>query len=238
MRWCEWPGHLIGHDTLERYGCRMMDGFGVTLQLVAISVVLGFILGLGLALLRLRGPAPLRIVAQGYMAFFRGTPLLCQLFLIYYGSGQFRLFWESWGLWWFFREAYWCCLLAFVLNTTAYQAEAWRGGIQSISKGQIEGGRALGLSRGAILWNIILPQALSVALRPLGNELIVMIKASAVASLVTLYDLMGATRLAFARSFDLTIYLYAALIYLAMVETIRRVWNRIEARLTRHLARA
>jgi polar amino acid transport system permease protein len=238
MRWCEWPGHLIGHDTLERYGCRMIEGFGLTIQLVAISVTLGFILGLGLALLRLRGPAPLRRLSKGYMTFFRGTPLLCQLFLIYYGSGQFRLFWEAWGLWWFFREAYWCCLLAFTLNTTAYLAEAWRGGIVSVSKGQIEGGKALGLSGFAILVTIILPQALLVALRPIGNELIVMIKASAVASLVTLHDLMGATRLAFARSFDLTIYIYAALIYLVLVETIRRVWNRIEGRLTRHLARA
>ena len=83
---------------------------------------------------------------------------------------------------------------------------------------------------------VILPQAMILALRPLGNELIVMIKASAIASLVTLFDLMGATRLAFARSFDLSIYLYAALIYLALTEIIRRVWDRIEIRLTRHMA--
>ena len=83
---------------------------------------------------------------------------------------------------------------------------------------------------------MILPQAMILALRPLGNELIVMIKASAIASLVTLFDLMGATRLAFARSFDLSIYLYAALIYLMLTEIIRRVWDRIEVRLTRHMA--
>ncbi len=78
--------------------------------------------------------------------------------------------------------------------------------------------------------------AMILALRPLGNELIVMIKASAIASLVTLFDLMGATRLAFARSFDLSIYLYAALIYLVLVEIIRRIWDRAELRLSRHLA--
>jgi len=83
---------------------------------------------------------------------------------------------------------------------------------------------------------VVLPQAMILALRPLGNELIVMIKASAIASLVTLFDLMGATRLAFARSFDLSIYLYAALIYLVLTEIIRRVWDRIEIRLTRHMA--
>ena len=98
------------------------------------------------------------------------------------------------------------------------------------------GALALGLHRWASLRHVIMPQAMILALRPLGNELIVMIKASAVASLVTLFDLMGATRLAFARSFDLSIYLYAALIYLVMVEIIRRVWDRLELRLTRHMA--
>ena len=88
---------------------------------------------------------------------------------------------------------------------------------------------------GPIFWKVELPQALIVALRPLGNELIVMIKASALASLVTLFDLMGATRLAFARSFDLSIYLVAALIYLMLVEIIRRLWDAMEHRLTRHL---
>ncbi|CAN1510977.1 ArtM ABC-type arginine/histidine transport system, permease component [Rhabdaerophilaceae bacterium] len=236
MTWCEYPGHFLAIEVLERYGCRMMGGLAMTLQLVAISIVLGFFLGLGLAILRLRGPAPVRWLIQGYTTFFRGTPLLCQLFLIYYGLGAFRPFWQHVGLWWFFRDPLYCCLFSFTINTAAYQAEIFRGSLQALPKGQIEAGRALGLRPWAIFLKIEMPQALIIGLRPLGNELITMIKASAIASLVTLYDLMGATRLAFARSFDLSIYVAAALIYLALVEVIRRVWDVLEMRLTRHLA--
>jgi polar amino acid transport system permease protein len=234
--WCEAPGRWLAFDVLERYGCRMADGLLLTLQLVAISVVLGFFLGLALALFRLRGPRPFRWLVAGYTTFFRGTPLLCQLFLIYYGLGSFRLFWQEVGLWWFVREPIYCCLFAFTINTAAYQAEILRGSLQSLPRGQVEAGKALGMSPLAIFLTIEMPQALVIGLRPLGNELITMIKASAIASLVTLFDLMGATRLAFARSFDLSIYLVAAVIYLALVEFIRRLWNGMEARLTRHLA--
>jgi polar amino acid transport system permease protein len=235
MSWCELPGYWLNFEVLQRYGCRMADGLVVTLQLVVISTLLGFILSIGLALLRLRGPKPLQWAIAGYTTFFRGTPLLCQLFLIYYGLGTFRLFWQDVGLWWFFRDPLYCCLLAFTINTAAYQAEILRGSLQALPKGQIEAARALGMRPFAIFLKVEMPQALIIGLRPLGNELITMIKASAIASLVTLFDLMGATRHAFARSFDLSIYLVAALIYLALVEIIRRIWNGLEARLTRHM---
>jgi polar amino acid transport system permease protein len=112
----------------------------------------------------------------------------------------------------------------------------FRGAIQSIPKGQFEGAQALGLHPVPMFITVIMPQAMIVALRPLGNELVVMIKSSAVASLVTMFDLMGVTKLAFARSFDLSIYMYAALIYLMLVEIIRRAWDAMEKRLTRHIA--
>lgn len=236
MNWCEYPGFWFGSEVLQNYGCRMASGLGTTIQLVVISVTLGFLIGLGLALIRLYGPRWAGAVVGGYTTFFRGTPLLCQLFLVYYGFGSFRLFWESLNLWWFFREPYLCAAFTFTINTAAYQAEIFRGAIQSIHKGQFEGAAALGLHRWQTLRHVVLPQAMIIALRPLGNELITMIKSSAIASLVTIFDLMGQTKLAFSRSFDLSIYLYAALLYLAMVEIIRRVWDVLEARLTRHLA--
>lgn len=235
MNWCEYPGYLLGSEVFQNYGCRMFGGLWVTFQLVVISVSLGFVLALGLAVARLYGPRWAGTAIAGYTTFFRGTPLLCQLFLVYYGLGQFRPFWQELGLWWFFREPFYCALLTFTVNTAAYQAEILRGAIQSIPRGQFEGALSLGLHRWATLRHVVLPQAMILALRPLGNELIVMIKSSAIASLVTLFDLMGATRLAFARSFDLTIYIYAAVIYLALVEVIRRVWDRLELRLTRHM---
>ena len=235
MRWCDHPGFWLGSDVLQNYGCRMATGLGITLQRVVISVSLGCVAGLGLALVRLYGPRWAGLAVGGYTTFFRGTPLLCQLFLVYYGLGQLRPFWQDVGLWWFFREPFYCALFTFTINTAAYQAEVFRGAIQSIGRGQFEGALALGLHRWATLRHVILPQAMIVALRPLGNELIVMIKSSSVASLVTLFDLMGATRLAFSRSFDLSIYLYAAILYLAMVEIIRRLWDMMEKRLTRHV---
>lgn len=235
MNWCEYPGFWFGSEVLQNYGCRMASGLGVTIQLVVISVTLGLCLGLGLALVRLYGPRWAGAMVAGYTTFFRGTPLLCQLFLVYYGLGSFRLFWQDIGLWWFFREPYLCAVFTFTINTAAYQAEIFRGSIQAIHKGQFEGAAALGLHRWHTLRHVVLPQAMMIALRPLGNELITMIKSSAVASLVTIFDLMGQTKLAFSRSFDLSIYLYAALLYLAMVEVIRRVWDVLEARLTRHL---
>jgi polar amino acid transport system permease protein len=236
MSWCEYPGYLAGSEVFQTYGCRMFAGLWVTFQLVAISVTIGFVLAVGLAVGRLYGPKWAQAAINGYTTFFRGTPLLCQLFLVYYGLGQFRLFWQDVGLWWFFREPFYCAVLTFTINTAAYQTEILRGAIQSIPRGQFEGALSLGLHRWATLRHVIMPQAMILALRPLGNELIVTIKVSAIASLVTLFDLMGATRLAFARSFDLSIYLYAALIYLALTEVIRRVWDRLELRLTRHMA--
>jgi polar amino acid transport system permease protein len=233
--WCELPGRWLGNAAITNYGCRIFRGLGITLELVGISVSLGLLLGVLLALARLSRVPPLAAAARGYMAFFRGTPLICQLFLVYYGAGQFRPFLDSLGLWGLFREAYFCAAFTFTLNTAAYQAEIFRGAILSVPKGQIEAGKALGLHGPAIFLRIVVPQAAMIALRPLGNELVIMVKSSAVASLVTLYDLMGATRVAFARSFDLSVYLFAAVLYLFIVETIRRLWDAAERRLTRHL---
>ena len=105
------------------------------------------------------------------------------------------------------------------------------------AKGQWEGAASLGLHKLQTLWKIILPQALIVALRPYGNEIILMIKGSAIVAIITVYDLMGETRLAYSRTFDFQTYIWAALIYLAMVETLRHVIEWIERRITRHLKR-
>jgi polar amino acid transport system permease protein len=227
-------GYVLNLDILERYGMRMLAGLGLTLMLVAISVTLGFLLAYPIAQARIGGPWYLNGPAYAFINFFRGTPLLAQLYLVYYGSGQFRPFLSDIGLWTFFRDAFFCAILTFTMNTAAYQAEVFRGALLSVPRGQVEAAKALGLSKFRINRHIVWPQALMVALRPLGNELILMVKASSIASLVTLYDLMGATKLAFARSFDLSVYVYAAIIYLAIVELIRRIWNVMERRLLRH----
>ena len=222
-------------ELLGQYGPRMLEGLWVTIELVTISVLLGGLLALPVALARLSHNPLLRGASFGYVYFFRGTPLLAQLFLVYYGSGQLRSFLDAIGLWWFFRAAFLCCLFAFTLNTGAYQAEILRGAIRAVPLGQTEAALSLGLHPRIAFLKVVLPQALIIALRPLGNEVVLMIKGSAVAAIVTVFDLMGATRLAFARSFDISVYFWAAVLYLAVVETLRRVWDRLERRLTKHL---
>jgi polar amino acid transport system permease protein len=204
---------------------------------VAVSVVLGGVISLPLAFARMSKNPVLSWIAYAFVYFFRGTPLLTQLFLVYYGLGSFSAELKAVGLWWFFRDAWNCALLTFTLNTAAYQAEILRGAIESVSRGQHEGAAALGLSRKVAFFKIILPQALIVALRPYGNEIILMIKGSAIVAIVTVLDLMGETRRAFSRTFDYQAYLWAALMYLLMVELLRNVWAWLERRLTRHLKR-
>lgn len=220
-----------------KYGPAMLRGLVVTIQLVATSLVLGAILSLPLAFARMQQSGILASLAYGYVYLFRGTPLIMQVFLIYYGLGSFRPELDAIGVWWFFRDAYNCALLAFTLNTAAYQAEILRGAIQSVARGQWEAAQALGLHKLPTFIRVILPQALMVALRPYGNEIILMIKGSAIVAIVTVFDLMGETRRAYSRTFDFQMYLWAAVLYLAIVELIRNVWNLIEKRLTRHLIR-
>lgn len=226
---------MIDLELLSRYGPRMLDGLVVTLTIVALSIVIGAMLSAPLTAMRLSANPIVNGIAYGYTTFFRGTPLLAQTFLVYYGAGQFRPFFQDIGLWWFFRDAFNCIVFTFALNTAAYQAEILRGAIRSVARGQWEAASALGVSRAVTTWKVILPQALIVALRPYGNEIILMIKGSAIASVVTIFDVMGVTRLAYARSFNFEVYIWAAVLYLAIVETLRRVWDVLERRLTRHL---
>jgi polar amino acid transport system permease protein len=227
-------GFVFNVDLLSQYGGRIVAGLKITAEVVSISCILGFILAYPICLARMSKNIVLSNLALAYVMVFRGTPLLCQLYLVYYGAGEIRPTLVSLGLWSFFREAFPCCILAFTLNTAAYQSEIMRGAIASVPKGQREAAAALGLSRYHTARHVIWPQALLVALRPLGNELIGMIKASALAAIVTLLDLMGQTRFIFARTFDFSVYLYCAAIYLALTETIRRVWGAIERALSRH----
>lgn len=226
---------MIDLDLLARYGPRLLQGLAVTLELVVLSFLAGMALAALIARARLSRRRAVRAAALGYVWTVRGTPLLAQLFLVYYGAGEFREPLEAAGLWPVFRDPFACALVVFTLNTAGYQAEIMRGALLSVPDGQREAARALGLESWPTLSRVILPQAALLALRPMGNELVLLVKGSAVASLITVFDLMGATRLAFARSFDAEVYLWAAILYLALVEVIRRLWDRLERRLTRHL---
>lgn len=224
-------------DKFVRYGPRYLSGLGTTLGLVVTSITLGAVLSVPVAYARMSSNRVLNTISYLYVYVFRGTPMLAQIYLIYYGLGSFRPQIESIGLWWFFREAWYCAAFSITLNTAAYQAEILRGAVQSVPRGQTEGANSLGLPTSVTFWKIILPQALIVALRPYGNEIILMVKGSAVVAVVTVLDLMGQTRYAFSRTFDYQTYLWAAIFYLTIVEALRHTWAWLEARLTRHLKR-
>ncbi len=224
-------------EKFTKYGPRYISGLQVTLGLVAASTLGGAILSFPLAFARMTKNRILSGIAYVYVYLFRGTPLLAQVFLVYYGLGSFRPQLEAVGLWWFFKDAWNCAFFAFALNTAAYQAEILRGAIESVPRGQREAASSLGINTRISFWKIIMPQALIVALRPYGNEIISMVKASAIVAIVTVYDLMGETKYAFSRTFDYQTYLWAAIFYLVIVEILRNLWNVLEARLTRHLKR-
>ncbi|WP_019223755.1 ABC transporter permease [Bartonella rattaustraliani] len=231
----EWLHFLFNPALLNRYGPKFIEGFIVTIELVFLSCSLGFILGMFIACARLSKNKFLQYFSQAYVYFFRGSPLLAQLFLFYYGLGSMSDFWQQVGLWWFFQNAWHCCLFIFALNSAAYQSEILKGSFLSVTTEQREASKALGLSRSVTFLRIILPQAMVLALRPLGNESILMIKSSAIASLVTVYDLMGIAKLTYSRTFDFQVYVWAALLYLFIVELIHRFIVFIEYRLTRYL---
>jgi ABC-type arginine/histidine transport system permease subunit len=171
------------------------------------------------------------------VSFFRGTPLIAQLFLIYYGSGQFRHELSDLGLWWLFRDPLYCALLTFTLNSAAYQIEILRGALQAVPRGEVEAGRAIGMKAPLLYRRIILPHAYRIAFPALGNEVILMIKGGAIASVITILDLMGQTKRVFAQTFDVSVYLWAAVIYLLMTSAFVWLWRKAEFRLSRHLYR-
>ena len=222
-------------DIMVEYWPRLLDGTLMTLKLTFLGALIAALFSPGLALIRANtGPvaqAPLRL----YISFMRGTPILGQLFLIYYGSGQFRPFLQEWGLWSFFRDPFNCALLAFALNSTAYQTEILRGGIMGVARGEIEAAKAIGMTRPQILRRVTLPHAYRIAWPALGNEIILLMKASALASVVTVLDIMGRTRQIFSRTFDFSIYLWAALIYLCITAIFVLLWRQGETRLSRHI---
>lgn len=228
---------VFSPDFMRTYGPRYLGGVWTTLQLVGISVAIGAVISVPLALARLSENRILNGAALGYTTFFRGTPIIAQTFLVYYGLGALNAELRAIGVWWFFRDAWYCALFTFSLHTAAYQAEILRGALRTVPASQSEAAMTLGLSRWTTFRRIVLPQALIIALRPYGNEIILMIKASAIVAIITVYDLMGQTRFIFSRSFDFQAYLWAALLYLAIVETLRRLWDALESRLTRHLQR-
>ncbi len=203
---------------------RMMTGALLTIELTALSVALGLCLAVPLAMLYLAKNPVLSLPVRTYVFYFRGTPLLVQIFLIYYGSGQFRDALEEVGLWTFFREPYFCAVLSLTLNTAAYTAYILRGAITNVPFGEVEAARACGMSRALLYRRIILPNAFRLALPSYTNEVVFLFQATSLVSIISLLDLTGVARIIVARSFEVyDIYITAAVLYL--IGTYAMLWG-------------
>jgi len=211
------------------------EGMVMTIQLVFLALVAGLLIAVPVALLRTSRNPVVNTIPWLYTYFFRGTPLLVQLFMIYHGLGQFEVIRES-GAWTILKEAYWCALIAFSLNTGAYTAEILRGAIEQTPWGEIEAAKAVGMNKFTRYRRIILPGAFRRALPAYGNEVIFMLHGSVVASVVTIVDILGAARIVNARYFSpWEAYITAGLFYLVLTFAIVYLFKRVEKRWHAHL---
>lgn len=222
-------------SVVVEYFPRLLEGAWVSLQLVLISIVLGGVFALPIALARISPVAWIRAIPFAYIFFFRGTPLLVQIFLVYYGASQFDAVRESF-LWPILREPFWCAIIAFTLNTSAYTAEIFRGAIQAIPQGEVEACKVIGMTKFQMYRRVLLPRAFGIVLPAYGNEIILMLKGSALASTITILDLTGMARTIIARTYTpMEIFLAAGAIYLVISIVIIAIFRQIELRQNRYL---
>ncbi|ASY73309.1 ABC transporter permease [Sinorhizobium fredii USDA 205] len=214
----------------------LLSGLPLTLELALTSIIAGGILALFLSLFAVAGGPIGRGLTRGYVFVFRGSPLLVQMFLIYYGLGQFRPLLQELGLWAIFREPYWCAVIALTLNTAAYTSEIFRGGLKAVSLQQVEAARACGMSGLLLFRRIVLPIAIRHALPAYGNEIILMLKATALASVITIMEVTGLAGKLIADSFRaFEVFIVAGAIYLAVTFLVTRLMMIIEFWLSPHL---
>jgi octopine/nopaline transport system permease protein len=211
----------------------LAHGVPLTLGLVTASLACGLLLASGLAGARSSTIRPLRAAAYGYVALIRGTPLIVQVFFIYYGLSQLEGIRESF-LWPAFRSEIFCAAMALSLNTAAYTSEIIRGGLQSVPAGQIEAALAAGMSRTVRLRHIVLPLALRQMLPAYGNEVILMVKATSVASVITVMEVTGIARTLAGQTYaPIEVFCAAGALYLAINGVLTTVVRALEHRLAR-----
>ena len=193
---------------------KLLNATIVTLKLLSVSLIIGLFIGLFFAVLRLNKNIFINKFAYGYSYIFRGTPLLVQIFIIYFGLGQIELVRSSF-LWVVLKEPYWCAIIAFALNTGAYTSEILRSAFQTIKPGIIEAGKSLGISKKEIFYKIQIPIAIRQSLPAYGNEIILMLKGTSLASTVTLMDLTGVAKYIISTTFKpIEVFIVAGGIYL------------------------
>ena len=207
---------------------KLLNATFITLKLLSASLFFGLFIGLLFAILRLNKNPIINKFSYGYSYIFRGTPLLVQIFIIYYGLGQIEYL-RSTVLWVILKEPYWCAIIAFSLNTGAYTSEILRSAFQTIKPGFIEAGKSLGISNKIIFYKIQIPIAIKQSLPAYGNEIILMLKGTSLASTVTLMDLTGVAKYIISTTFKpIEVFIVAGSIYLLMTFIIHNVIKYLE----------
>ena len=207
---------------------KLLSATLITLKLLSASLIIGIFLGLFFAILRMNKNIFINQFAYGYSYVFRGTPLLVQIFIIYFGLGQIEYL-RSTFLWVIIKEPYWCAIIAFALNTGAYTSEILRSAFQTIKPGIIEAGKSLGISSRIIFYKIQIPIAIRQSLPAYGNEMILMMKGTSLASTVTLMDLTGVAKYIISTTFKpIEVFIVAGGIYLFMTFLIHNIIKYLE----------
>jgi octopine/nopaline transport system permease protein len=207
---------------------KLLSATVITLKLLSVSLIVGMFLGLFFAILRMSKNIFINQFAYGYSYIFRGTPLLVQIFIIYFGLGQIEYL-RSTFLWVILKEPYWCAIIAFALNTGAYTSEILRSAFQTVKPGIIEAGKSLGISSKIIFYKIQIPIAIRQSLPAYGNEIILMMKGTSLASTVTLMDLTGVAKYIISTTFKpIEVFIVAGGIYLFMTFLIHSLIKYLE----------
>ena len=207
---------------------KLLNASAITIKLLSVSLIIGLFIGLLFAIFRLSKNNFVNKFAYGYSYLFRGTPLLVQIFIIYFGLGQIEYL-RSTVLWVILKEPYWCAIIAFALNTGAYTSEILRSAFQTIKPGLIEAGKSLGISNKIIFYKIQIPVAIRQSLPAYGNEIILMMKGTSLASTVTLMDITGVAKHIVSTTYKpLEIFITAGGIYLFMTFLIHNLIKFLE----------
>ena len=219
----EWLQSIVDVEAIVTNLPLYFEGLWVTIELVALSLIAGLVLATPIAIAAASRNPLVAVLPKAYIYCFRGTPLLVQMFIIYYGFAQFEAVRESF-VWPVLKEAYWCALIAFALNTAGYTGEILRGAIRQTPFGELEAARASGMSSALMYRRIILPSAFRRALPAYGNEVIFILHGSALAGVITIVDLFGAARIVNSRHFvPFESFVTAGIFYLILTFLI--VWG-------------
>jgi len=210
----------------------LLKGLGLTLTIGLYSILWSLLIGLGLALMRVSRSRVCGQLALAYSTLFRGTPLLVQLFILYYGVGTLSFVRESAPLWWLFSDGARCAILAIALNSGAYISEVFRGGLQSVPRGQIEAAQAIGMSPVKRFTRIVFPLALRQALPAYSNEIVIAIKGTSLASTIAVLDITGQARRVMSQNYAvMETFITAGLLYLMINFSLLFIVHLIERRL-------